>query len=174
MYLNKSKAFTLIELLVVVAIIALLTGLILTNLQQPKARSRDAKRVSDIGNIELAMTLFFDRCNRYPIRQAFTDRGVDTYIPDVTDPIDDSHRNGCPPGITFATFMSRIPTPPTAGDYMYFTNDIVNNTTPTDYVLRANLETPSVALNDDVDGTPLGLDCADSSGTNKYYCVQPR
>src|SRR3954464_9740768 len=100
MSLHSQKAFTLIELMITVAIIALLTAIILTNLNQPKVRARDAKRVSDIGQLQLALELFFDRCNRYPIVQNGMPRLVDPDLNDLTN----APKNGCPDGISLSTF----------------------------------------------------------------------
>ncbi|MDP3962747.1 MAG: type II secretion system protein [bacterium] len=161
---KKNKAFTLIELLVVVAIMAILTAIIITNLTQAKGKSRDAKRVSDLAQMQLALELFFDRCNRYPV--VATVSGAN--IPAIGDT-----GNGCPTGITLQTFISQIPNPPTAGDYTYAVN---NATTPVDYVLRAKLETNNAALTDDVNVTVHGTDCSETEVPSPvyYYCVVPR
>ncbi len=168
---TTQKAFTIIELMVVVAIIAILTAIIMTNLTSAKTKSRDAKRVSDIVQLQLALELFFDRCNQYPTIDPAT-IGVGKFpMPNL------AATNGCPPNISLATFTSKIPTPPvaTSGDYRYAVNSA---TTPTDYILQAKLELPSQALNDDLD-TPLpgwntdsGIVCSDTPVL--YYCAQPR
>lgn len=56
---SKQKGFTLIELLVVIAIIGMLASIVLVSLGPARARARDAKRVSDIRQISLAMELCF-------------------------------------------------------------------------------------------------------------------
>ncbi len=56
----KKKGFTLIELLVVIAIIGLLTTLAVVALNSARAKSRDARRVSDIRQIQTAIELFFN------------------------------------------------------------------------------------------------------------------
>lgn len=154
-YMKKTTTgFSLIELLVSIAIIAILTAIITANFTSAKAKSRDAKRVSDIAQLQLALELYFDRCNQYPI--------VSSALPSLTD-------TSCAGGIAFSTYLSRIPTPPTSvsGDvYTY----AVNGTPATDYVLRAKLETTS-ALSDDSDGTLQTIDCEDAG---LYYCVQPK
>jgi general secretion pathway protein G len=60
------NGFTLIELLVVLAIIAILTAIVTTNFTTSKSKARDAKRVSDIAQIQLALEMVFDKCNAYP------------------------------------------------------------------------------------------------------------
>ncbi|OGZ44911.1 MAG: hypothetical protein A3C84_00990 [Candidatus Ryanbacteria bacterium RIFCSPHIGHO2_02_FULL_48_12] len=58
--------FTLIELLVVVAIIGILASIVLASLNTARQRSRDARRVADIKQIQLALELYFDSCGEYP------------------------------------------------------------------------------------------------------------
>ena len=62
---NKS-GFTLIELLVVIAIIGLLSTLSILALNQARARARDAKRVSDIRQIQTALEMYYDAASKYP------------------------------------------------------------------------------------------------------------
>ena len=56
---SKQKGFTLIELLVVIAVIGMLASIVLVSLGPARARARDAKRVSDIRQISLAMELCY-------------------------------------------------------------------------------------------------------------------
>ena len=63
---NTKKGFTLIELLVVIAIIGILSSVVLASLSTARQKSRDAKRISDVGQIQLALELFFDASQSYP------------------------------------------------------------------------------------------------------------
>jgi len=60
------KGFTLIELLVVIAMIAILTGVVIASLGSSRAKARDGKRVSDIGQIQLALELYYEQNRSYP------------------------------------------------------------------------------------------------------------
>ena len=63
--MNK-KGFTLIELLVVIAIIGLLSTLSVLALNGARARARDAKRISDIKQIQTALEMYYNENNAYP------------------------------------------------------------------------------------------------------------
>lgn len=63
----EQRAFTLIELLVVIAIIGILSSVVLASLNTARAKGRDARRVSDIKQIQLALELYADQnLGRYP------------------------------------------------------------------------------------------------------------
>ncbi|NMC51616.1 prepilin-type N-terminal cleavage/methylation domain-containing protein [Candidatus Kuenenbacteria bacterium] len=64
--MKNRKGFTLIELLVVIAIIGLLATLSVVALNNARQKSRDAKRVSDIKQIQTALELYFVDQNGYP------------------------------------------------------------------------------------------------------------
>lgn len=64
--MKKQRGFTLIELLVVIAIIGLLSTLAVVALNNARLKSRDAKRVSDIKQIQTALELYYNDANAYP------------------------------------------------------------------------------------------------------------
>ncbi len=67
---NKNKnvggGFTLIELLVVVAIIGLLASIAVIALMQARQKSRDAKRIGDMTQMNNALELYFATYKGYP------------------------------------------------------------------------------------------------------------
>lgn len=63
---RKSKGFTLIELLVVIAIIGLLSSVVLASLNSARKKGRDARRVNDVRQLQLALELYYDKNNNYP------------------------------------------------------------------------------------------------------------
>ncbi len=61
------QGFTLIELLVVIAIIGILASVILASLSSARSKGRDAKRIADLKQIQLALELYYDsNSQRYP------------------------------------------------------------------------------------------------------------
>lgn len=97
------KGFTLIELLVVIAIIGVLASVVLASLNTARQKSRDAKRVSDINQIKLALEMQFDKDGEYPDKVADIstdflasepkDTSTNTSYP--YDNYDDSTRSAC-------------------------------------------------------------------------------
>lgn len=65
-FMKQQKGFTLIELLVVIAIIGLLSTLAVVSLNNARQKSRDAKRLSDIKQIQTALELYYNDANGYP------------------------------------------------------------------------------------------------------------
>lgn len=68
MYIKKHiPGFTLIELLVVISIIGLLSSIVFTSLSSARASARDARRLSDIRQIQTALELYYADHGAYPI-----------------------------------------------------------------------------------------------------------
>jgi prepilin-type N-terminal cleavage/methylation domain-containing protein len=93
--MRKQKGFTLIELLVVIAIIGLLSTLAVVALNNARLKSRDARRVSDIKQIQTAIELFYNDTGAYPAAVALGGSIVSgnvTYmavVPDNPTPVND-------------------------------------------------------------------------------------
>lgn len=126
-----SRAFTLIELLITIAIIGLLTAIVVTSLAPSRGKARDAKRISDVSNIQFALSLYFDRCKQYP------------------STLTTGASNGCPTtpvAITFADFMPVVPTQPGGTVYDYAIKD--SGGSKIDYILHTRLESYNDVIKD--------------------------
>ncbi|MAZ40583.1 hypothetical protein CL654_00490 [bacterium] len=62
-----NRGFTLIELLVVIAIIGVLSSIVLGQLNSARVKAVDARRTSDLENIQIALELYRDDTGRYPV-----------------------------------------------------------------------------------------------------------
>lgn len=171
------KGFTLIELLVVIAIIAILASLVLVSLSTARSKSRDAKRVAEIGQIRKALELYYDTNQTYP----------------STTPTGYSGDDAAIQLLTATGLLPKTPIPPGSSvnpNYIYH-GVIVNQTTGAlsectaliacnSYELGVALErSDNVVLLNDMDrsvGTFYGSnpDCKDATaGTEKCYDVGP-
>jgi prepilin-type N-terminal cleavage/methylation domain-containing protein len=63
---KRQSGFTLIELLVVLAIIGLLATILVTALQQVRSKARDARRKTDLTQLQKALELYYNVNNTYP------------------------------------------------------------------------------------------------------------
>jgi len=161
---SSMKGFTLIEMLVVIVIIGILSSLILVNLSSARAKARDTKRVSDLAQIQLALEQYFDRCGQYPSKngQAVIFTAVGAVL--------GNYSNGCPTGISLASFISKIPTPPTGGSVVVTHYDYETPSTYNDFVLHATFENYLDAMKDGLNGTPFAASAADSDTFNFATC----
>ena len=64
--MNNKKGFTLIEILIVVAIIAILASVVLVGLGPTQQSGRDARRLSDLQQIQNGLALYYNKCGYYP------------------------------------------------------------------------------------------------------------
>lgn len=113
--MKNKKGFTLIELLVVIAIIGLLATLSVVALNNARLKSRDAKRVSDIKQIQTALELYYVDASSYPVETAAVTLGgtADTAIDTL------SATSGFASAAAGTTYMGLVPTNPTPNGANY-------------------------------------------------------
>ena len=73
---ESSPAFTLIELLVVISIIGILSTLSVVALNNARSKARDARRLSDIKQINLALELYYNETGVYPPASGTLDANI--------------------------------------------------------------------------------------------------
>lgn len=146
--INK-KGFTLIELLVVIAIIGLLSTLAVVSLNNARQKSRDARRVSDVKQVQTALELYYNDASGYPPSGSGSGElaGPGNAI------------EYTPTGGSQVTYMAVFPTAPApddcltsdGNDYVYFSDS------STTYKL-------SYCLGASVGGVPVDIQTATPSG----------
>ncbi len=127
------SGFTLIELIVVIAIIVLLSSIMFVNFGSARAKARDAQRISDLSQLQLAFSLYFDRCSQYP------------------SSLSASANNGCPTtptAVSLGTYIAQIPVPPAGAGQSVYDYAVLNNASgqPVNYVLHTKLEYYNAAV----------------------------
>jgi len=134
---EKKNAFTMIELLVVVAIIGILIAAIVIAFVSARQKSRDARRKTDLKNIQIALQLYADdHDGKYP-------SGLYGQMGDG--------------GLVSGGYMSNVPDDPSGGDYAYGRSG-----NRKEFIMGARLEnSKDSALDDDMDGIIFGVDVND-------------
>ena len=162
---TAKRGFTLIEILIVIAIIGVLASVVLVGLGPSQRQGRDARRLSDLRQVQNALELYFTRCGFFPDPNgaraspqcAASGAGTWTELVGTLT--------------TGGIGVAQIPNDPVSGrTYQYEARPDL-----TSYILRADLEVTNTALDTDIDGTPTGftIDCgAPGDNTTDFYCLQ--
>lgn len=145
--LSASRGFTLIELLVVVAIIGILSSIVLASLNSARKKGRDARRVADIKQLQLALELYYD---------ANTATGYPTTLAPLAS----------------GGFISVVPNDP-LGATAYSYAALGSGDVCTSYHIGASLETTNTATDGDADAaadTGICGTTADFNGVDTAKC----
>lgn len=155
--LSSSKGFTLIELLVVIAIIGILSSVVLASLNSARKKGRDARRIADLKQLQLALELYYDA----------------------------NSTSGYPAALTVASlvtpgYISVIPADPSGGTAAY---GYVQMGSGSGYYLGAILETTGqtnvLASDNDanqaitINGAATNCNANAGLATEAVYCVAP-
>lgn len=161
--LQRGRGFTLIELLVVIAIIGILSSVVLASLNSARRKGRDARRISDIKQIQLALEMYQDSSgtNEYP---------------------EEAGGNIVPAATLAPTYIPSVPLDPLTGAGYPYINLLSSSTTCaaasqvcSGFVLGATLEdSANPALATDVDGTVAGvINCGSGAPESPVvFCVR--
>ncbi len=160
------QGFTLIEILIVVAIIAILASVVLVGLGPTQQQGRDARRISDLREVQTGLELYYNKEGDYPAATTWgpqSSAGTLSYLLandglGISQIPNDPNNNGSDSGAT----------------YYYCANS-----SQTAYVIGAQLETnssafkgyatPSTYGTGDGQCVPGSLTCQGSA--DKQYCL---
>jgi type II secretory pathway pseudopilin PulG len=182
----------MIELIVVCAIVAFLASFFLIGLQGAREANRDARRITDLKQVQQALQVYYIKCGMYPGEYDAATKGCLGGLLSAPSDNPDSWAS-------LHTILSgaeinveSIPNDPISGQtYSYFVQlrDDPINTTPRAqcYVLRAQFETDHTALDTSVtdqdivdkiipSGSPLGAknffpQAPSCNPLNDEYCI---
>lgn len=127
------KGFTLIEILIVVAIIAILASVVLVGLGPTQQAGRDARRLSDLHEVQNGLELYYNKCGFYPGSAA---AGACT---SANNPATLGYNDMAAALTGSGLQISSVPSDPTnSTPHLYYFR--TNGTTASAYVLAADLE----------------------------------
>lgn len=136
---NRKGGFTLIELLVVISIISLLSSIVMTSLNNARAKARDAKRIADLRAVSIALSLYRNDYGTYCVSNAGSGGSGWLNYPY-------SSPNGVAQELVNLKYLSSVPVDPTQtavnSGYMIYCSSTSN-----DFTLYATLERSNVMPN---------------------------
>ncbi|MEK7125725.1 MAG: prepilin-type N-terminal cleavage/methylation domain-containing protein [Patescibacteria group bacterium] len=153
------QGFTLIELLVVISIIGILSTLAIVSLNDARAKARDAKRISDIKQVQTALELFLADRNGYPAgNDLVLGAGAGSTL---------SQTGGFAAAVAGTTYMGKVPGNPAPNgvDYKYTSYTSSAKTSVCAAVPCAWYEI-AFELEGQTGGLAAGAHSADPSGVN--------
>ena len=161
------KGFTLIEILIVVAIIAILASIVLVGLGPSQQAGRDARRLSDLREVQTGLELYYNQCGFYPGGKQATAPCPNAWVEVKTWGGLTTALTGTP-GIA----VNSVPNDPSSNATYYY--DSANNGST--YLIAAKLEnvgnsvftnyTPPALSNG-----PNAIPAADTCGSGGFYCL---
>ncbi len=139
--INK-KGFTLIELLVVIAIIGLLSTLAVVALGNARQKARDARRLSDLKQLQTALELYYTDNTAYPAGSAGVLGGTGYFCLGSA---------GFGAVSCSGAYMGQVPADPLAAQAYTYTGSTST------YSVTANLETTMSGLSGGITLSPAGI-----------------
>ncbi len=157
--MKSHKGFTLIELLVVIAIIGILSSVVLASLNSARKKGRDARRIADLKQLQLALELYYDANPSvgYPAALSIANLVTPGYISVIP---------GDPSGGTNAYGYVQTGTPAGSG---YYLGAILETTGQTNVLSNDNDTAQVITIN----AAATNCNALAGTATEAVYCVAP-
>lgn len=148
---KKLGGFTLVEMLIVIAIIAILSTMILRGVGGALPKSRDARRMGDLKNVQSSLEVYYNKTGTYPNITASDPTGWQTLESTIS-------------GVLGSNF--KLPRDPSGGTntYYYCPGAASPSGAINSYILGAQLEVTSST--EGLSGETCGKPCG-----GQFYCV---
>jgi prepilin-type N-terminal cleavage/methylation domain-containing protein len=127
---SQRQGFTLLELLTVIAIVSLLSSAAIINVPRQIKKSHDAKRKTDVHELQVALELYFTDNQLYPV--TLPAKGLSLTSPDGQ-----------------IVYLNKMPADPVARDPYLYTYWATPAATPSTYIIcsyRLETQTGSFCL----------------------------
>ncbi len=146
---KQHRGFTLIEILIVVAIIAILASVVLVGLGPTQQQGRDARRISDLREVQNALELYYNKYGTYP-----SDTSWATLVTDLTSS-------------STAIGVTQVPNDPTPSKTYYFESF----TGGSSYVIGAVLESANSSVFTGYSPPSIGVPNGMTDCSKPNYCL---
>lgn len=155
----RKRGFTLIELLVVISIIGLLATIVLVSLNSARGKARDARRMSDLRQIQTAIWMYYDNHNSMPINRSPGFGYCDNQIGFLQELVDDGYLPSTP----------QDPSSPSK-QYCYYDYGAGNLIGSLVVTVLEVAQDSTTGIPPSCRPWPSGVNWCDQ-GNNKYYCL---
>lgn len=119
------KGFTLIEIILVMVLLAIITGILLTNFNSSLKRGRDAQRKNDLAQVQKALEIYYSDMQAYPSFTTFFGGKLCTTVACSTSERVYMQRTPKDPSSSYSYVY--VPEPGTTPSYYYLYSYIEND-----------------------------------------------
>jgi uncharacterized protein (TIGR02145 family)/prepilin-type N-terminal cleavage/methylation domain-containing protein len=151
--MKSEKGFTLIELLIVIAIVGVLSTVVLASLNSARAKARDSARISNVKQVQTALSMYHSDYGSYPVSegQDWAGNGADY------GSLDTSGENGYIPNLA-PTYIKELPIDPNqtdangyiyksdGNDYFFMAHGTAEKTVPIAFQRPSDPESNDIAI----------------------------
>jgi len=169
---SQNSGFTLIELLTAIGIFTILAGVVLVTIDplEQFRKAQDAKRKSDLAQVQRALEAYYQDFDRYPTH---TQSGLSTYTINTGDGSADTAIEW---GSEWKPYIDILPVEPNSSKYyIYWSDDTNNNQSYRLYTSLDRGDRDMDACNNGTvcTGVPAGIECGINGEVCNYGVTSP-